>query len=135
MRQDQWSNTVTIDGVPLGVWDTLSGGEVEAEDTKHRPGGMGEQISLGGPTITNNVSLARMLSSTDWDYMRYLMQSRVGKAEVIVARQPLDRDKNPFGRPLVYRGVLQRVAPGDTSSESADTQMWEITVSTEGVIG
>jgi len=135
MRQDQWSNTLTIDGVPLGVWDTLSGGEVEAEDTKHRPGGMGAQVSLGGPSMTNNITMTRLLGQSDWDFMRYLMQSRVGRAECVVSRQPLDRDKNPFGRPLVYRGVLQRCAPGDTDSNSADSQMWEVVVSTEGDIG
>lgn len=135
MRQDQWANTVTIDGVPLGVWDTLSGGDVEAEETKYRPGGLSPQISLGGNTTTNNVTLGRLLGRDDWDFMHDLMASRVGKAAVTVARQPLDVDGNPFGRPLVYSGVLQNVNPGDVDSNSSDAQVWEITVSTEGSIG
>ena len=132
MRQDQWSNTVTIDGTPLGVWDTFGGGDVEAEETKYRPGGMQPQVSLGGSTSVNNVTLARLLDKEDWPFMHKLMSSRVGKAPVVVSRQPLDADGNPFGRPLVYRGTLQNVNPGDTDSNSSDAQTWTIVVSTEG---
>lgn len=134
MRQDQWSNTVTIDGNPLGVWDTLSGGDVEAEETKYRPGGMQPQVSLGGTTSVNNVTLSRLLDKEDWPFMHNLMASRVGKANVTVSRQPLDINGNPMGRPLVYRGTLQNVNPGDTDSNSSDAQTWTIVVSTEGNI-
>lgn len=132
MRQDQWSNTVTIDGAPVGVWDTFSGGDVEAEETKYRPGGMQPQVSLGGMTSVNNVTLARLLTREDWETMHTLMSARVGKAAVTVARQPLDADGNPFGRPLIYTGVLNGVNPGDTDSNSSDAQTWTIVVSTEG---
>lgn len=135
MRQDQWSNTVTIDGRPMGVWDTLTGGDVDSEETKYRPGGMQPQISLGGTTTVNNVALGRLLTRDDWPFMRDLMARRVGKAPVTVSRQPLDEDGNPFGRPMVYRGILQNVTPGDTDSNASDAQVWEITVSTEGSIG
>ena len=132
MRQDQWSNTVTIDGTPMGVWDTFGGGDVDSEETKYRPGGMQPQVSLGGSTSVNNVTLARLLNKEDWPTMHALMSSRVGKADVTVSRQPLDADGNPFGRPLVYTGKLQNVNPGDTDSNSADAQTWTIVVSTEG---
>lgn len=135
MRSDQWSNTVTVDNTPLGLWDTLSGGDVESEETKYRPGGMVPQVSLGGSVTVNNVTLGRLLSRSDWDFMHALMANRIGKAKVVIARQPLDADANPFGRPIVYRGVLMSVNPGDTDSNSSDAQVWEITVSTEGSIG
>lgn len=135
MRKDQWSNTVTIDGKPLGVWDTLAGGAVVATETKYRPGGMQPQVSLGGWASTDNVTLTRLLDRDDWPFMQNLMENRVGKAPVTVARQPLDTDGNPFGRPIVYRGKLMHVNPGDTDSKSADAQVWEILVSTEGTIG
>lgn len=135
MRQDQWSNTVTIDGRPLGVWDTLSGGDVESEETKYKPGGMGPEITLGGSVTVNNVTLGRLLRGLDdWEFMHGLMANRVGKARVTISRQPLDVDANPFGRPMVYRGVLQAINPGDTDSNSSDAHAWEITVSTEGSI-
>jgi hypothetical protein len=135
MRQDQWRNTLTIDGRPMGVWDTMDGGDVESEETKYRPGGMAPQVALGGVTTVNNVTLGRLLTSDDWPFMRDLMANRTGKAPCIVARQPLDTDGNAFGTPLVYRGVLQHVTPGNTDSNSSDAQVWEIVVSTEGSIG
>lgn len=130
-----WYNTVSIDGTPLGVWDTLSGGDVGSEETKYKPGGMQPEVSLGGTTSVENVTLGRLMSREDWDFMHRLMSSRVGKAPCTVARQPLDVDGNPFGRPMVYQGVLQNVTPGDSDSNSSDAQVWEITVSTEGSIG
>lgn len=135
MRQDQWANTVTIDGQPMGVWATFSGGDVDSEESKFKPGGMQPAVSLGGSVTVNNVTLARLLGREDWPFMRHLMANRVGKGRVDVQRQPLDEDGNPWGQPLVYGGVLQNVTPGDTDSNSSDAQTWEITVSTEGSIG
>lgn len=135
MRKDQWSNTVTIDGRPIGIWDTLAGGAVVATETKYRPGGMVPQVSLGGWVSVDNLTLTRLLDSDDWPYMQELMASRTGKADVVVSRQPLDVDGNPFGKPLVYKGKLLNVAPGDTDSKSSDAQEWTIIVSTEGSVG
>lgn len=135
MRQDQWQNTATIDGRPVGVWDTLAGGDVEAEETKYRPGGMASQISLGGTMTVNNVTLARLVTREDWPLMHQLLSSRVGKGVVTVSRQPLDTDGNPFGRPIVYTGKLIHVVPGDTDSNSSDAAVWEITIATEGSVG
>lgn len=133
MRQDQWSNTVTIDGRPMGVWDTLSGGESDSEETKYKPGGMQPEVSLGGSRSIGNLTLARLLGREDWDFMRGLM-NKTGVVGCIVSRQPLDGDGNPWGRPLTYRGTLKTVTPGDTDSNSSDAQTWEIVVSTEGSV-
>lgn len=136
MRQDQWSDTVTIDGVPSGIWDEVDGGEVDSGETKYRPGGMQPQVSLGGSTTVGNLTLTRLLDQPrDWDFMRRLMQSRTGKAPAVVSRQPLDRDGNPFGRPLIYRGVLKTVTPPKSNSNSEEAGTWQIVVSTEGTVG
>jgi hypothetical protein len=132
MRQDQWQNTLTIDGVPWGVWDTLQGGDVEADEVKYRPGGMANQVSLGGPSHVNNLTLARLLDKPDWPRMKVLMSRRVGRARTSVSRQPMDVDGNPFGQPLVYTGLLQHVQPGDTDSNASAAQQWTVIVSTDG---
>jgi hypothetical protein len=134
MRQDQWLNTLTIDGVNWGVWDTLGGGEVEADENKYRAGGMARQVSLGGPAHVNNVTLGRLLDKPDWAAMKGLMASRCGKARCSISRQPLDVDGQPFGDPLVETGVLQQVTPGDTDSNGSAPQLWTVLISTdEGV--
>lgn len=133
MRQDQWSNTVNIQGRLLGVWDSLGGGESDSEETKYKPGGMQPEISLGGSRSIGNLTLARLVSRQDWDFMHEVMNN-TGRWKCTVARQPLDADGNPFGRPLVYRGTLKTVTPGDTDSTSSDAQVWEIVVTTEGSV-
>lgn len=134
MRQDQWQNTVTIDGTPWGVWETLGGGDVEADENKYRLGGMGAQRSLGGPAHTNNLTLGRLLDKPDWPGMKKLMATRVGKADCSVSRQPLDTDGNPFGEPLIYTGKLNAVQPGDTDANGSGAQVWTIVVSADEAV-
>lgn len=135
LRQNTWANTVTVDGKSLGVWDTLEGGEIDSEESRYRPGGMAPQVSLGGVPTTGNVTLGRLLErGRDWDLMRRIAATRVGKAAVTVHRQPLDRDGNPWGRPMIYRGVLKTVTPPDTDSDSDDAAVWQIVVTPEGSV-
>ncbi|HEU5046068.1 MAG TPA: hypothetical protein VFT75_18255 [Nocardioidaceae bacterium] len=136
MRQDQWSNTLSArigsKNVDLGVWDTLSGGDVAFSETKYSPGGMQPQKSLGGTKSVNNITLGKLLDvddQDDWALIRTLMQL-TEEADCTVARQPLGTDKRPFGTPLVYTGKMIAVAPGDTDSNAEGAQVWTVTVST-----
>jgi hypothetical protein len=133
MRQDQWSNTVTIDGQSMGVWDTLSGGGSDSEETKYKPGGMQPEVSLGGSKSIGNLTLSRLCDRADWGYMSSLM-NKTGSAKCVVSRQPLDADGNPWGQPMVYGGILKAVMPGDTDSNSSGAQIWDIEISTEGSV-
>src|SRR6187401_837440 len=98
-RADQYRITVTIDGIDSGVWDKKTGGETDSEETKYRPGGMGESISLGGSRMTGNVTLQRLyVVPRDHDGAWYKgpgipiikLRQRVGKATVVIKEQPLD---------------------------------------------
>lgn len=136
MRQDQWANTLTIDingqKMPLGVWDTLGGGDVAFSETKYKPGGMAAERSLGGTKSVNNITLSRLLDiedANDWAICRMLMQLTY-EPPCTVSRQPLGTDKRPFGSPLVYTGLLINVMPGDTDSNADGAQLWSIVVST-----
>lgn len=134
-RQDQHSITVSVDDRDLGVWDKRSGGAVDSEETKYRPGGLASTISLGGSVTVDNVTLQRLYDlGRDHALMPWL-RSRVGKGQVTVTDQPLDVDGNAFGRPDVYTGVLKRVTPPDADSESSDAALVEIEVSTSGTVG
>lgn len=133
MRQDTWAISVVIDGAPTGVWDQQGGGEVDSEETTYRPGGMAPRITLGGSVTVGNVTVSRLVDrGRDWEMLRNLAANRVGKAECIVSKQPLDDDGNPYGRPLVYRGKLKTVTPPDTDSNGSDAATWELTITPEG---
>jgi hypothetical protein len=132
MRADNFLITVTLDGRPLGVWDKWTGGEATSEETKYRPGGMQPHVSLGGAVTIENVTISKL--ATGEDDVHYLI-SRAGKGEVIATRQGLDADGNAFGRPLTYRGKLQRVAPAEIDSESSDPALLELEVAPVGAVG
>jgi hypothetical protein len=134
-QQNQYANTVSVDGRPLGVFDTWSGGEADSDETKHSGGGMGPEKSYGGRQITGNVTVGRVYErERDHELVRWLIGRR-GRASVVASRQPLDRDGNAYGRPLVYTGVLKTVSPQDVDSDSSDLDQFELEISTDSVIG
>lgn len=135
MREDQFDVTVTVAGVPLGTYDGLTGGAKEAEESKYKPGGMAPEVSLGGSASVENVVVRRLFRQGRDDGLQGLFLAEVGRPDnAIVSKQPLDRDGNAFGRPLVYTGSLQRFAPSDHDSNSSDAAVYELEVSTSGEV-
>jgi hypothetical protein len=133
-RQDQYLVTLIVDGRPCGVFDSFEGGEADSDETKHRPGGMGATKTYGGPTTVGNVTVTRVFErDRDGDLVRFLMARR-GLAPASVSRQPLDRSKNPWGRPFTYSGTLKAVTLGDVDSNSSDPDNYTVEISTEGDI-
>lgn len=118
--------------VNLGVFDKLTGGALDSEEYKYKPGGMGPTASLGGSKTTDNVVVSRLYRlGRDHDYVQTLFDG-VGKAKVIVTKQPLDTDANVYGKPIVYNGVLKRVTTPEHDSESSSAGLIELEVSPEG---
>ncbi len=133
-REDQYSVTVSIDGTDLGVFDKLTGGEVDSEETKFRPGGMQPHVSLGGYKTVNNVTVSRLYDlSRDHLKVPFLLD-RVGKGTATISKQPLDTNGNPFGPPIVYTGKLKQVTLPDHDSESSDAAMIELEFSPSGTV-
>src|SRR3954462_6344610 len=74
----------------LGVFDTWEGANVTADNTKHRRGGMGEQVAIGGPVTIEDLTVSR-----DYDLARdipnaHFLAGIVGKARAIATKQYLD---------------------------------------------
>lgn len=131
-RQDTYSVSVTLNGVSEGVWDKMSGGEVDSEEFKYNPGGMVPPVSLGGRKTVGNVTVSRnfRLDRDLQNLQRYI--NNAGKGSVVVAKQHLDVDGNAFGSPLIYRGTLKRCSPAEVDSESSNPGMIELEVTVEG---
>jgi hypothetical protein len=67
----------------IGTFDTHSGGERSATDTKHRPGGSADEISYGGPASRGNVTLSRVFDAVKGDTALYKkLDTMVGRARV-----------------------------------------------------
>jgi len=133
-RKDMYDTMVTIDGVALGTFDTLTGGEADTDELKYKPGGMAPQLSLGGIVTVGQVVVGRIYDlQRDHSRIHWLL-GRVGKGNVTVKKQPLDVDGNAFGRPLVYTGKLKRVLPPEVDSTSTDAAIVELEVTPNGTI-
>jgi hypothetical protein len=117
-RQDTYNVKVTVDGRDLGTFDKKSGGEVDSDETVFRPGGLGEQIALGGPVATSNVVVTRHYDQDVHDLYKWLV-ARVGRAEGVIAQHPLDADGNIFQPPINYKGKLKRVVAPQVDSEAS----------------
>jgi hypothetical protein len=134
--QNQALITLTVDGEDYGVWDKLSGGEVDSETLKYKPGGMGNAITLGGSTEVGDVTLSRLFQvGRDTETIHRLI-GRVGKGDAVVARQVLDPDGHVWGAGgLVYAGKVKTVTPPEIDSESSDAALVEVVVSPTGTVG
>lgn len=119
----------------LGIFDTWSGAEVTADNAKHRRGGMGQQIAVGGPstigdlTITRDYDLSRDHANAHW------LSGAVGRARVVASKTYLDDDGIAFGPPIVITGVLSGYTQPDSDSDSGDVSMFGIVVNPDGVVG
>lgn len=133
-RKDAYDTTVTIDGINLKTFDTLTGGEIDSDELKYKPGAMAPEISLGGSVTVGQVVVGRLFQAAD-DALIDKLIPKVGKGKVVINKQPLDVDGNPSGRALVYTGVLKRITPPEVDSTSTDPAIIEFEVTPNGTVG
>ena len=131
-REDTWLVTLTLDGRDMGVWDTVSGGEIDSEEAKYRPGGMSPEISLGGSTTIGNLTVGRYLDTArDWPLIKWLA-GRVGKGRGVIGVTPLSTDGVRAGDPLTYGGTLKTVTRPDVDSTGTDAALVELEFTCDG---
>ena len=133
-RQDQERVEVSIDGEDYGVFDSFSGGGADSEDTKHRPGGMGDEESLGGPRTRDNFTVSRLYKLERDHGQAKKLDAKVGSGKVVAKRIMLDRQKNPVGEPITFTGTLKAFTHPEHDSTSADKKMVELEVTADGPI-
>lgn len=137
-RQDTYTINVQLEDIQsgsmidLGTWDKMTGGAVDSEDSKYYPGGMGPPISLGGRKSVDNITVSRLYRlSRDHDVV-HKQFDRVGKADAIVTRHPMDINGNIWGKAVVYRGTLKRVGLPDIDSEASGAGLIELEIIVDG---
>lgn len=137
VRQNSISVVVVYRGEKrdLGVFDTWEGGNVTADNTKHRRGGMGEQVAIGGPVTIEDVTVSR-----DYDLLRdnrhaHWLAGAVGRARVVATKKYLDADGLAFGKPIVISGILIGYNEPNADSDSGDVAMYEIVINPDGAVG
>lgn len=134
-RTDQTLVTVIIDypGLGnLGIFEDRTGGKGESESVKHREGGMGPELSYGGPQSTDNVTVARRFDPIrDGNIAHALMAAR-GRANMHVVEMLLDTYGNPWNvGPMSWNGKLKSVELGDANANSTAIRMLTLEQDTE----
>jgi hypothetical protein len=139
-RKDTYTVSVllhhTVNGAStttdLGVWDGLTGGDLDSDEAKYWPGGMAPQVSLGGHRNPSNIVLKRLYRlQRDHDRLNLLLHN-VGRGTVEIHKLPMDIDGNTYGKPLNYSGKLKRVTPPEHDSTSSDPGIIEMEVTPDG---
>lgn len=63
IRSDMAFINVYLGGVQKGdLWATFEGGALDADDQKTRPGGMKQQVALGGPTSRGDITVTTQMT-------------------------------------------------------------------------
>lgn len=130
-REDTHLLTLTVDrgtapgagNKDLGTWDSKEGGEIDSDENKYKPGGMGKEISLGGTRIVGNVTFSRYYDWKRDDIVLGWLIDGVGNARGTLGIQMLDIHGNQQGDLLSYKGTLKTVTPPDLDSTSNDPAM------------
>jgi hypothetical protein len=138
-REDQAYVTASVtwrgETRDLGVFNSFDGGEATSDDTKVRRGGTRTQKALGGPRSIGNVTIAR-----DYDLARdhnniHWLYAATGSARVVLQDFFTDDNDAPYGRPVIYTGVLIRSSKPGYDIDSADVAKLELEVSCDGDVG
>lgn len=134
-------NEITVDltykkkTYELGVFDTWEGGNVTAESTKHRRGGMGVQIAVAGVPTIEDVTISRDYDLLRDNPMAHTLSQAVGRGKIVATKHYLDFNGDRFGDPIVITGVLVGYNEPNSDSDSADIAMFEIVVNPDGDVG
>lgn len=138
-RQDTWQIKLNIkqpDGtvIDLGVWDTMSGGEIDSDESKYRPGGMAPQLSLGGFTDVGELKLGRYYDIERDHPLVKTLASLVGIGKVSAGATPLGPDGRVLGDPIVRNGILKTLTLPEVDSTSTDAAIIELAVTCDGAV-
>lgn len=139
MRQDQFAVKLTITdpdaGTPvaMGTWDKADGGDVDSTETKYRPGGGAEEITIGGAKTTNNLTITRLCDIDRDAPMIAQLMSWCGRARFTASVHYLDPSYNATGPTLTYSGQLKHVTPPAPDSSAQGAALLALELSCAGL--
>lgn len=122
-REDQAHITLKVGTkVYADSWKTFSGGDLTADTQKTRPGGMGDEVDVGGEASRGDVTITRQMTDITAGWKGEL-EDAVGVAEALVTVKLLNRDKTASVNTETYSGTLKGVNPPDRGGGSAVTML------------
>ncbi len=131
--QSQSLVTVTVDGQPLGIFDSRTGGESDSEVSKRHVGGQRTQKAYRGLRTVGDLTVSRGYERERDHELARGLEKRAGLASASVSEQPLDDEGNAWGKPKTWTGILKSVNTGDYDAASGEPRMLELVIVTEDV--
>jgi hypothetical protein len=135
IREDMASIQVTIDDIPYPTdtssWYSVEGGNLTADDSHVRPGGMGDEVSLGGPASRDDVTVRIPLTDVVIGWHKTLETAVINAAPAKVSYTFLNRLKQaiPGAATHTVKGTMKAATMPDMDTGSSDAAMYEIVVS------
>jgi hypothetical protein len=133
--EQQWLVTLNVGGYDYGVFDTFTGGDVTAPAVKHRPGGMGPEVTYNSLPMYSDVSVGRVYSTQRDHPLIAQLHTQAGNQLASITLQPLDDNGVPWGSPRVYQGRLITIKDGKTDSNSNAPRIFEVDIAVETIQG
>lgn len=131
--EQQWLVSLTVDGEDYGVFDSFTGGDVVAPTVKHRPGGMGPEVTYNSLPAFSDVVVGRVYQTNRDHALINKLHAKAGRKAASVTLQPLDNDGHPWGVARVYQGRLISIKDGKTDSNSNAPRMFEVDIAVETI--
>lgn len=126
--QQHWRTSATIGGLSLGAFDSFSGGEVQGEPTIRRSGASRTLKQYPVLRTYTDVVIMRVLEKEGLDLLRQI-HAMVGNTLGTVTRTPIDPvTELPWGKPMVYAGMLSNATPGESDITSTEVTMMGLTL-------
>jgi hypothetical protein len=128
IREDMADIRVWLDGIPYGEsWKECVGGNLEADVAKARPGGMGYEMSAGGPASRQDLTVRTNMTDivAGW---HPTFENRVGIGEIDVQLTWMNRDRTLTQIKSNRKGILQAANLPDAGTAGADVGLYEIVV-------
>jgi len=133
--EQQWLATVQVGNLNLGNFDTFSGGDVAAPAVKHRPGGMGPEVTYNSLPAYSDVVVGRVYETQRDHQLIGQLHNLVGRTMATVTMTPRDDNGVPWGPPRIYQGRLINVKDGKADSNSNAARMYELDIAVETIAG
>jgi hypothetical protein len=139
IREDMADIRVSIDTgaglVPFGdSWATVEGGNLEADDAKTRPGGMGREISTGGPASRDDATVAIQLTDVTATWIPTL-ENLVGYGRMKIGVNWMNANRTLTGTGFTRQGTLKAVNSPDLDASGSEVAMLELVVSLDELGG
>ena len=121
---------VSIDGVPVfDRWATASGGVLTASDSKTRPGGMGDEVSLGGPATRSDLTCTIQMTDIVAAQHKALENKINHRGQVTITWLDLATKQPIPGSTFSRVGVVKEVSEPGGDANSNTVGMYTVVLS------